>query len=186
MSQPAAVLLLLAAATLVVVAALLMRGLLQGKRGGDHYERHERPAMPPELAAGTLYASERYFPSRGELPLGARVDQVYKTGVGVCCVETKTRSFLAVLEADIIELSVQAYVLRTHGHPIAPHGYVRVVRPGQPPVYLRAPLMAEPTLARLIDRYHALHAGKLQPSPARHPARCRGCGQRAKCPHTRK
>lgn len=175
------VLLGLGACFIALVVCLVL--LLPRRTARRSYEAIERAAMPRELAEARLFASERYFPSRGDLPLGARVDQVYRHGDQLVCVEGKTRSFAAVNESDRIELSVQAYCLRSHGHRTSSYGYVRLVIPGRPPLYKPVQLLSDDQLGWLVRRYRDLHQGRAQPAPAGNPRRCIRCPQAPKCPH---
>lgn len=157
--------------------------LLPRRSARKVYESVERGAMPQEIATGRLFASERFFASRGPLPLNARVDQVYQAGDHLVCVETKTRKFASVTESDLIEMSVQAYVLRTHRHRTAPYGYVRLVLPGRHPRYEKVELLGDDRLAMLVHRYREIHAGRAPAARAPDPRRCARCPQAPKCPH---
>ncbi len=178
--------------TLLVLTLILVAGWWLF-RGGDpstrDYENSERARMPDELARGRLMISETYWRTDVPRKLGARFDQVFLTPDGrLVPVDTKRRRRTNVTYYDQIEVSVQGAVLR-HGRPgplrrydVAHYGYLRVVREGLPTVYLRFDLLTDGELESLVDRYHGIQSGAVEPRVARSPAMCRKCAYRADCP----
>jgi hypothetical protein len=173
----------------IAVVVLLVWSILRGSSRQVAYDEVERSAMPAEIACSRLVFSERTFQTDLPVPLSARVDQVYLTEQGVLVpIETKRRHATKIWPADVIELSVQAVVLANHrdvrrvSRRVADYGYVRIAPEGRQPTYLRTPLLPSEQVALIHDRYFDLHAGRVQPEPARNPGLCRKCGQRARCP----
>jgi hypothetical protein len=168
---------------LIVVAIYLVyrQPVGSGRAGGPGYGEQERQFQPPEIANGTLVMSEQYL--RCEVPrrLGARADQVYRTPEGMLVpVDTKTGYRRVVRREDLVELSVQAAVLRHSSSAdrptgrVAAWGYIRKVAPGRNPVYLRTPLLSDRELVDLYDRYWQVNAGATA-LPTLDPANCRHC-----------
>ena len=148
----------------------------------------ERDQQPDEIARGRLVLSEFYL--RCDVPrrLGARVDQVYMTPAGMLVpVDTKVRYRHEIRMDDVIELSVQAAVLRhttSSRRPsgeVASWGYVRIAPPGRRAAYLRTELLSDLELARAYERYFELVDGA-QPLPAAVTRSCRHCSKREGCP----
>ena len=140
-----------------------------------HYDRIERRNMPAEIAQGQLVFNEQNLWRRGARPLVAKMDQVFLTPAGVLVpVETKART--RVTAADIVQLSVQAVVLRYDGggRPVARWGYVRLARPGRSPVYEQVKLLTEAQVDQLRDRWAALRGGAA-PTYRPKPSLCRNC-----------
>ena len=168
---------------LIVLALVLISRQPVGVRraGGRGYGEQERQFQPAEIANGVLVLSEHYL--RCDLPrrFGARVDQVYLTPDGILVqVDTKTGFRREVRRADLVELSVQASVLRhstSASRPagnVATWGYVRKVAPGRSPVYLRTQLLTDRELVEIYDRYWLVEGGAAA-IPTRDPANCRYC-----------
>lgn len=148
------------------------------------YELHERAAMPPEIAAGRLVASERTFWRRGRRPLFAKVDQAFHTQDGqLVLVETKSRMRLGV--PDIVQLSAQAAAVRGEmgnrlGR-VADYAYVRLQLLGGPAQYRAVRLYSDEQIDQLVDRYHALRFRQAYPLARPHPSRCGTCVFRNDC-----
>lgn len=151
------------------------------------YER-ERSAMPEELATATLVMSEQLL--RCEVPdfLVSKVDQVFLTPAGLLVpLETKTRSRPVVYPSDAVQLGVTAVLLansdhRWSRHPVASHGYVRIVTP-EGTRYRPVDLPSTPEVLDLARRRRELLAGKgAPPQPARSAAACPKCASRSRCP----
>lgn len=174
---------------LVAVAIYLVyrQPVGSGRADGAGYGEQERQFQPPEIANGTLVLSEQYL--RCDVPrrLGARADQVYRTPEGMLVpVDTKTGYRRVVRREDLVELSVQAAVLRHSSSPdrpagrVATWGYLRKVAPGRNPVYLRTPLLSDRELVDLYDRYWQVNAGA-RAIPTLDPANCRHCPVATSC-----
>lgn len=164
---------------LIVLAVLLIYRQPVGKGQFGGYVAQERQYQPGEIANGVLVLSEHYL--RCDLPrrFGARVDQVYRTPDDMLVpVDTKTGYRRVVRREDLVELSVQAAVLRHSGSSpagnVATWGYVRKVAPGRNPVYLRTQLLTDRELVELYDRYWLVDGGAAA-IPTRDPANCRYC-----------
>ncbi|APO97756.1 MULTISPECIES: PD-(D/E)XK nuclease family protein [Xanthomonas] len=173
---------------LVIAIYLVHRQPVESGRAGDlDYGDQERQFQPAEIANGTLVLSERYL--RCEVPrrLGARADQVYRTTEGILVpVDTKTGYRRVVRREDMVELSVQATVLRHSSSAdrpsgrVATWGYIRKIAPGRNPVYLRTPLLTDRELVDLYDRYWKVNAGATA-LPTREPDNCRHCPVASRC-----
>ena len=165
---------------LALALVLIYRQPVGGRRvGGRGYGEQERQFQPAEIANGVLVLSEHYL--RCDMPrrFGARVDQVYLTPDGMLVpVDTKTGYRRVVRREDLVELSVQAAVLRHSGSrpagKVATWGYVRKVAPGRNPVYLRTQLLTDRELVEIYDRYWLVDGGAAA-IPTRDPANCRYC-----------
>jgi CRISPR/Cas system-associated exonuclease Cas4 (RecB family) len=170
----------------VAVLAVLVAGAIARLERHRRY-RDEKAAMPAELAGAALVMSEQRIAWHGRYPSITRTDQVFLNGEGELVVmETKTRRKARWHPSDVIQLSVTARILTLiQKRPVARHGYLRIKRPDKPPVYRRLALLTPRSLARLQERYWALTDGIEKPAPARHPAFCRQCLQRDRCPHPR-
>jgi len=171
----------------VVTIALLAWAWLSPSepRKGGYGE--ERSRQPPEIAGGKLVMSETYF--RCDLPrqLGARCDQVYRVGGGILVpVETKVRYRQEARIEDIVELSVQACVLRntrSKSRPfgkVASWGYVRIAPKDRPATYIKVQLMDDAELAARYDRYFAVQEGA-EPERTGTPINCLHCPKKQDC-----
>lgn len=159
------------------------------RRRGAAYDTGERQHMPDELAHGKLLLSETRIITDSPRPLGARVDQVFLAPQGYLVpVETKRRQGRRVYAYDVIELSVQAVILRRgktglKRYPVANWGWVRAVRRNQKPQYIRAHLLGDQELVALYERYQDLRKGRATPDASGVRAICRKCAYAQKCPH---
>jgi len=178
-------------ATLLIVVCILWVALalfraLSGQSRGYH---RERACMPADLSSAELVASEMFLCSRGAYPFHGKTDQVFLTqGRQLIPTETKTRSSARVHASDVIQLSVQARLLRdaprqvTRGATVASYGYVRFPNAKGGPRYARVQLIEDAALDALHVRYGQLHSGSATPKPAARPGLCRGCLQAPQCP----
>lgn len=179
----------LALGLLALCLLLLLTHLRVARQDTDlSYEHEERSLMPSELASAKLVLSEALH--RCETPdrLVARLDQTFLTLQGILVpLETKTRARPVVYESDRVQLGVVAVVLANadhafRRHPVATHGYVRLVTP-EGVRYRRVDLPSTEEVLALARRRRELQAGRGgQPSPANHPALCPRCPSRARCP----
>lgn len=172
----------------LIGAAIIL--LVQARQQDEQeYDQLERRAMPMELAMGELLFSEQTFRIDAPARLVAKVDQVFRSPAGqLVMMETKTRYRHKAYLYDVIELSVQALVLRyskdrrVQGHRIADHAYVRVIAPGRDPAYLRVAILTEETVLAWHARYHQLMNRRVKPRPATDTRSCQKCPQRTDCP----
>lgn len=141
-----------------------------------------------------LVLSEQDLHIDSPIQLSGRPDEVYVDRQG-CLVpaETKTRKRARIHESDRIQLSAYGLLLRYASHdnlpggtprPVATYGWVRVVTP-HGTRWLRTGLLSEADVIALAERRYALEAGRVQPTPAHHPALCRRCDYRHQCPAAR-
>ncbi len=143
------------------------------------YESVERAAMPEEIASGSLVISEQTLHRKGNRPLAAKTDQVFRTQWGLLVpVETKTRKRLYA--SDIVQLSCQAVALADHGT-VTDYGYIRLVVPGRTPDYQKVKHLSASEIDRLWDRYQALRLRKATPIPRPATHRCSQCAFRKGC-----
>lgn len=179
---------------LVVLVILSILGggivlLLQSRYlDASGYDLQERNAMPSELAQGKLLLSEQTFRIEQPARLVAKVDQVFLSPAGqVILMETKTRYRHKAYLYDILELSIQALVLRysdrkpLQQQSIAEYAYVRVVAPDRRPVFLKVKLLTEAAVIAWYRRYHLIISRREEPRPATDPKSCLKCPHRTGC-----
>lgn len=176
----------------VVVALLgvvLVAIVVALRHAGRNYDVVERARMPAPLRDAVLVFSEekRYGALYGR-SLVTRFDQVFarRDDASLVVTETKTRALARLYPADVVELSVQAAVLREQPEAkdagVSTTGYVRIVnRHGVR--WLAIKLLTDAQLLELLERYEALEAGAHAPRSAVHPGLCKSCGQFPRCPH---
>lgn len=177
---------LMAMIALVTIALLAWAWLTpSAPRKGGYGD--ERARQPPEIADGKLVISETYFNSDLPRPLGARCDQVYRVDGGILVpVETKVRYRQEARIEDIVELSVQASVLRntrSKSRPfgiVASWGYVRIAPKDRPVTYIKVQLMDDDELATRYDRYFAVQEGA-KPERTGTPRNCLHCPKIQNC-----
>lgn len=160
-----------------------------GSAGLSRYDAEERSRMPPDLAGARLVMSEHLLRTRSPVKLVAKTDQVFliEERQELVPVETKTRLRDEVYPSDVIELSVQACVMR-HGRPqglkgarVATYGYVRVVVPGSVPRYHRVDLYGDDEVVAMRRRRLQVEAGAVEPAAAPRMGMCCKCAYRSKC-----
>jgi len=141
------------------------------------------PWLPVELREGELVWSEKQFRCERPVPVVARVDRVYRRPDGVLVpMEFKRRPVARTYLADIVELSVQRYVLRQAAFEVSLRAYVAVVLAADGriialPVNLEDSAAIEQRIARLL----ALRSRAVEPEGPIHPAVCLRCGHRTVC-----
>lgn len=182
----------------LLILALVVTGLylvatiwIEPRRTGQGAYEAERSAMPAELASASLVMSEERRLLRASLgphQFVAKPDQVFRTQDGrLVLVENKTRQRVVAYDADVIELTVQAFALRHSkptqllSSPVADHAYVRVVSGGRSK-YVRVRLLGDDALAELADRYVAIRARRRKPGSQASLNACRKCAYQPKCP----
>jgi hypothetical protein len=83
--------------------------------------------LPTELHQARLVWSEKAFRCQQPLPIAVRIDRVYKSPDGeLVLIEFKRRALRRLHLCDVVELSVQRYVLQQGGH-VSRRAYVVVV-----------------------------------------------------------
>lgn len=177
----------------VILVGWVVWTIHRRSNGHGDYETTEWAHMPRELRTARLVVSEHTLYADAPVKLAARVDQVFDVGGVLVPMETKTRQRRQVDVFDVLELSVQAMVLRhTDALPgpartVATYGYVRLVPSRGRPEYRRVPLVSEDTVIGLHRRYHALRRQRgrwgLELQGARDARTCRRCPYRAGCAH---
>lgn len=152
------------------------------------YDAVERSAMPPELATARLVLSEQLIRCESPDFLVARLDQTFLTTQGFLVpIETKTRARPVIYESDRFQLGAVAVILsnaaHAHSHhPVASHGYVRLVTP-EGLRYRRVDLPSAVEVLDMARRRRELIEGRGDsPRPASHPALCPKCPSRSRCP----
>lgn len=182
--------LLLLALGLAALCLLLwhFHGRARRDSADRRYDAVERSAMPPELATARLVLSEILVRCQSPDFLVARLDQTFLTTQGFLVpLETKTRARPVVYESDRYQLGVVAVILANTSHayrhhPVATHGYVRLVTP-EGLRYRRVELPSELEVLDMARRRRELIEGRGEPpAPASHPALCPKCPSRSRCP----
>ncbi|KVV25054.1 hypothetical protein WK78_02845 [Burkholderia cepacia] len=148
--------------------------------------------MPAELKAGKVACVERNLAA--DLPIGyavdagdvdtllGRPDLVIRIQNGLHVpVENKNRNSFAVFETDVVQLSLQAWLLRKNGMNTAAYGYVAVNnRQTGERRAVRVELRDDEYCLSLIARYIDLSNGRLVPRKSR-GRKCESCGHRRRC-----
>lgn len=180
-------------AAVVAAAITLYLFLVPGAgEGGRHrtrnYDAFERPAMPAVLANARLALSEVKLTTELPIPLVARVDQVYVADGLAIPVDSKRRRVARTYPYDIVEVSVQAVVMRRarpqalRGAQVAQFGFIRVVTSDTAqPTYLRIELLSEEQLVAIARRREAVLAGSQPPVGPSSTRICSTCGHRDRC-----
>lgn len=142
--------------------------------------------LPAELRDAELVWSEKAFRCDEPVPIAVRIDRAYRLPKGaLVLIEFKRRTQLRVRLSDVVQLSVQRYVLQHAGHVVSRRAYVVVILPHGThsravPVELEGAQQVERRAARLVN----LRARRVSPSGPMHSALCGSCGHRAACPRT--
>lgn len=171
----------------LVVAALVagLTGIWLVQRWRTHRSQlADREWLPLGLVGAKLVWSEKAFLCESPVPMAARIDRAYRTDDRqLTLVEFKRRAVFRAYQSDVVELSVQRYVMQKAGHSVSRLAYVVVVsshdgRVGALPVQLELARSVERRAARLV----ALLDGELNPHRAAHAALCSRCGHADRCP----
>lgn len=134
--------------------------------------------IPEELRDARLVMSEKLISAHTPVPLRGRVDQVYRLSDGtLCIVDTKSRKKFQVHEADLVQISVYATILRARKMSVADHGYIRLVHQGTTR-YERVQLMSSEQISAIYHYREHLLQHPEDAKPAEHPALCKCCGHR--------
>ena len=148
--------------------------------------RRQEKWLPHQLQGATLAFTEMKFVSK-RLALGAKVDRVYKTpDLGHHVLEFKTRGRPIAYRSDLIQLSVQAAVLRDLGYRVANTGWIGCINDDDSTITpVPVQLLSEVEIVDLRARYEAIRtrrvAGHMSISK-----RCNTCGQRKHCTQTQR
>jgi CRISPR-associated exonuclease Cas4 len=146
----------------------------------------DRDWLPAELRDAQLVWSEKAFRSQAPVPIAVRIDRAYRLPDGVLVlIEFKRRTRRRMHLSDVVELSVQRYVLQHAGHVVSRRAYVVVILPDGTrsravPVELESAKEVEHRAARLVD----LRARRASPNGPTRSTVCASCGHRAVCPRT--
>ncbi len=169
-----------------LVAGLTWIWLVQGSRR-SWSRQADQEWMPVGLAEAELVWSEKSFECESPVPMAVRIDRAYRTDDRqLTLVEFKRRAVLRAYQSDVVELSVQRYVMQRAGHSVSRLGYVAVVssRDGRVdalPVRLEDAKVVERRIVRLL----ALLEGRPSPRRAAQPSLCGRCGHAEVCPGSR-
>jgi CRISPR/Cas system-associated exonuclease Cas4 (RecB family) len=139
--------------------------------------------VPADLSEATLFMAEQNISCQRPIALHCRPDQVFK-GAGGMLYVVDIKSHARAYPADILQISVAAFILSTMGHKVSSKGYVRSVHNGIES-YLPVNLYSQDEIIRLYQKYHALINGSISPSGAQHPALCKTCSYRSECSKAR-
>jgi len=170
---------LLTIATVAGTAAWLLCKAWRWRRR----HRSDLDWLPTELHDAKLLWSEKVFRCHEPLNMAARIDRAYRApDGGLFLIEFKRRVQRRVRFSDVVELSVQRYVLQQAGHVVSPRAYVVVVLPEGTrtravPVELEDAQQVERRAGRLV----ALREARTTPNGPVHPAACASCGHRSVC-----
>lgn len=137
---------------------------------------------PEELKRGKVVLVEEDLFVDGPFPLAGRPDQVYRLANGLHVpVDNKNRNVHRVYQTDMAELSLQAWLLRRHGMPTAPYGYVAANnrKTGERKA-LKVQLGDDQYCERLFRRYLELIEGRTEARRSVGP-KCNSCGHRRRC-----
>ncbi len=139
--------------------------------------------LPSELRDAELVWSEKLLESSGPVHLVARIDRAYRKPDGeLVLVEFKRRAGRHLRLSDVVELSVQRYVLQKCGQTVSARGYVVVIFPdGTRCRAIPAELEDWLQVRRRADRLVALREEGASPHGPAHPAVCESCGHRDVC-----
>ncbi len=142
--------------------------------------------LPTELHDAKLVWSEKTFRSDEPLRVAVRIDRAYRAPGGeVFLIEFKRRTQRRIQLADVVELSVQRYVLRLAGHVVNRRAYVVIILPdGTRSRAMSVDLEDTQQVERRAARVVGLLERRLSPSGPMHPAVCTSCGHRNACPRS--
>lgn len=157
----------------------LMGGALTSRRrrqGGHEW-------LPVRLAERELVWSEKTFRCEAPIPMVARIDRAYLSDSRqLTLVDFKRRAAARTYQSDVVELSVQRYVMQKAGHPVSRHAYLVVVPSGGGRSRaLPVELEDARTIERRIARWSALMAEDVPPERTANLTLCRRCGHVDRC-----
>lgn len=175
-------------AVLAIVASATVLALPWAVRFRRSRDGRNAQWLPADLRAARLAYSERMFRCTTPVPIVARIDRAYRASDSeLILVEFKCRAEHRIHDADVVEMSVQRYVLERAGHFVSRRGYVVIARPdGGGCRALPVELEDSQSVERRAIRLQALRQVTVAPNGSPHPVVCRGCGHAEACPHTAK
>lgn len=165
----------------IALAVLAVLGRLLWRRRARMAEWRQRPDA---LRDAQLLSVEAEYRSKGARPIVARVDRAYRLPSGrVTLMELKTRSTVAVLPSDVIQLSAQRIALEDElGLQVTDEALVLIPARAPAPFAVRAvQLMSRTAIDALVERRWRLMGGVEVPRWPERENVCRRCGQRAAC-----
>lgn len=163
--------------TIVVVAGAAAWLLWRTWRSPSRH-RSDLDWLPTELYDAKLVWSEKAFRCHEPVRMAVRIDRAYRAPDSeLFLIEFKRRAECRLYLSDVVELSVQRYVLQRAGQVVSQRAYVVVVledgtRSRAMPVDLESESQVERRAARLV----ALREGRASPSGALHAGACASCG----------
>jgi len=171
---------------LALLAVLAILGLLELHRAvrGSTGDRSDLDWLPARLLDAELLWSEKEFRCLEPIAISMRLDRAYRSPDGrLTLIEFKHRPLARSYPSDVVELSVQRYVLQKAGYAVDQRAYV-VVIPAGGGIERALPVVLEDAreVERRAARLQAIKAGKVVPAGSAHPAVCRECGHRDACP----
>jgi hypothetical protein len=173
----------IAALAMLIVLAIwgTLRALAEGRRS-------DRGWLPEELQGARLAYSESTFRSGEPIPMVVRIDRAYEgQGGELVLVEFKRRRVARPRPSDVVQLSVQRYVLQRAGRRVSRRAYVAVLLPGNdtPMAVLPVTLERADAVERRIKRLVAVLEERARPEGAAHLGICETCGHQGVCPDRR-
>ena len=165
----------------IALAVLAVLGRLLWRRRARLAEWRQRPDA---LRDAQLLSVEAEYRSKGARPIVARVDRAYRLPSGrVTLMELKTRSTVAVLPSDVIQLSAQRIALEDElGLPVTDEAFVLIPARAPAPFAVRAvQLMSRTAIDALVERRWRLMDGLEVPRWPERENVCHRCGQRTAC-----
>lgn len=172
---------------LLTIVAIVAGGaawlLCKAWRSLSHH-RGDLDWLPTVLHDAKLVWSEKTFRSDEPLRLAVRIDRAYRAPDGeLFLIEFKRRARRRIQLADVVELSVQRYVLRLAGLVVNRRAYVVVILPdGTRSRAMSVDLEDAQQVERRAARVVGLLERRSSPSGPMHTAVCTSCGHRDACP----
>lgn len=172
--------------TIVVIVAGGAAWLLCKALRSPSRNRGDLDWLPTELHDAKLVWSEKTFRSDEPLRVAVRIDRAYREPDGeLFLIEFKRRAQRRIQLDDVVELSVQRYVLRLAGHAVNRRAYVVIILPdGTRSRAMSVDLENTQQVERRAARVMGLLEQRLSPSGPMHPAVCTSCGHRNACPRS--
>lgn len=173
--------------TIVAIVAAGTAWLLCKALRSPNRHRGDLDWLPIELHDAKLVWSEKTFRSDEPLRVAVRIDRAYRAPDGeLFLIEFKRRAHRRIQLADVVELSVQRYVLRLAGHVVNRRAYVVIILPdGTRSHAMSVDLEDAQQVERRAARVVGLLDRRLSPSGPMHPGVCTSCGHRNACARSR-
>src|ERR1700682_4466808 len=143
----------------------------------------ERRWLPRELQHAQLAFAEKSFRMWQPIRLIARVDRAYRFEGELYLVEFKTRMRAIAYSSDVIELSVQRFVIeRSTGERVNEIGYVLTQDlSGKHRSVHKVRLLPRAEVIAVARRREAILSVRVVPKYTDSEGLCRGCSYRAEC-----